>query len=184
MDLRFVVNVVSGVLGFIIPTYFAWTIFKLNLPQNVASWGLVFFLDLLGLVLAWKAGNRKPFIQVGWTVASICILVAIFFSNYEISWGKVETISVLLSLIAIYLWLTKSAGVAMYAYIVAMYTSFVPVMTDYWNVPQPQTGWLWMWTIITCIMSIWAAEKRNWANTAIQWAAIGLNGIILILCYL
>mgnify|MGYP001591187319 CR=1 FL=1 len=39
--------VVSGALGFIIPTYFAWTLYADSVPQNVVTWGMVFVLDLL-----------------------------------------------------------------------------------------------------------------------------------------
>lgn len=175
---------VSGVLGFVVPTYFAWTLFKTNVPQNIATWGMVFVLDLLGLVLAYKDGNKKPYLQLGWAVASVCILTAVALSSNPIGWGYTETISVVLCGVAIILWITTSARAALWAYMAAMYISFFPLMTDYWGKPQPDTLWLWLWTIVGCLFAILGAEERDFARTFVPWAALGLNAIITVLCFL
>lgn len=174
----------SGVLGFVVPTYFAWTLFKTHVPQNIATWGMVFILDFLGLVLAYKDGNEKPYLQLGWAVASVCILVAVVLSGNPIGWGRTETISVILCSIAIVLWITESARAALWAYMAAMYASFFPLMTDYWHEPQPDTLWLWLWTIIGCLLAVLGAEERDFAHIFVPWAALSLNVIITILCVL
>jgi len=174
----------GGLLGFIIPTCFAWTLFVSHVPQNIATWGMVFVLDFLGLVLVYKDGNKKPYLQIGWAFASICILSAVAISGNPIGWGQTETISVILCGVSIVLWITMNARAALWAFMVAMYISFVPLMVDYWEKPQPDTLWLWLWTIISCLLAILGAEKRDFANTFVPWAAIGLNAIISILCIL
>lgn len=176
--------VVSGVLAFIIPTYFAWTLYVNHMPQNIATWGMVFLLDFLGLILVYKDGNRKPYLQIGWAVAAACILFAVMLTDNPVGWGRTETISGVLCGIAIILWVTMSARKALWAYMIAMYISFVPLMVDYWSKPQPNTLWLWLWTILTCLLAILGAEKRDFANTFVPWAAIGLNAIIAVLCIL
>ncbi len=175
---------VSGALGFIIPTYFAWTLYISHEPQNIATWGMVFVLDALGLILAYKGGNKKPYLQIGWAMAAFCIFVAVILNGNIASWGWTETVSVTLCCMAIVLWITKSALVAQWAYMTAMYISFVPLMADYWRQPQPDTLWLWLWTIASCLLAILGAEKRDFANTFVPWAAIGLNTIITVLCLL
>jgi len=174
----------SGLLGFVIPTWFAWTLYVDRIPQNVATWGMVFALDGLGLILAFKGGNRKPYLQVGWAMAALCIFAAVMLNGEQIVWGWTETVSVILCGIAVVLWVTRSALVAQWAYMTAMYISFVPLMKDYLEEPQPDTLWLWLWTIASCLLAILGAEKRDFANTFVPWAAAGLNAIIVLLCIL
>ncbi len=176
--------IASGWLGFLLPTYFAWTVYRENIPQNVATWLMIFVLDFLGLALVYKAGNKKPYIQLGWAVASICILIAIALSKSPWHWGWTETASLVLCGIATVLWLTLSAQIAIFAYLVAMYVSCVPLMVDYWSTPQPQTLWLWLCTVGTCFMAIYGASKRDFANTVVPWAALILNAGIAVLSIL
>jgi hypothetical protein len=174
--------VASGVLGFIVPAYFGWTLYISHIPQNIATWGMVFVLDTLGLVLAYKDGNKKPYMQLGWAFAAACIFAAIVSSGNQVDWGWTETIAVILCGIAIILWITESARVAQWAYMAAMYISFVPQAVDFWNVPQPDTLWLWLMSLATCLLAILGAEKRNFANTFVPWGAGILNLIITVLC--
>ena len=174
----------SGVLGFIIPTYFAWTLYENNTPQNVATWGMVLVLDGLGLILAFKGGNEKPYLQLGWAMAALCIFAAVLLNGNRVMWGWTESVSVLLCCAAIVLWITKSALVAQWAYMAAMYISFVPLMADYWKEPQPETLWLWLMTIVSCLLAVLGAKKYNFANLFVPVAATGLNVIITFLCLL
>lgn len=178
------VVVASGILGFVIPTYFAWTLYVTHVPQNIATWGMVFALDALGLILVYKDGNKKPFLQIGWAVAMCCVFLAVILNGNQMVWGRTEIISVILCVVAIILWITMSARKALWAYIAAMYISFIPLAVDYWNKPQPDTLWLWLWTIVTCLLAILGAEKRNFAYTFVPWAVIGLDAIIVVLCVL
>lgn len=175
---------VSGVLGFVIPTYFAWTLYADQVPQNIATWSMVFVLDVLGLVLAYRGGNPKPYLQLGWAFAAFCILVAVVLNKSPFKWGWTESASVVLGCVAIVLWLTMNARVAQWAYMAAMYISFVPLGVDYWKEPQPETLWLWLMTIASCLLAILGAERRDFADTFVPWAAIGINVIITILCLL
>ncbi len=174
----------SGILGFIVPTYFAWTVYQMSIPQNVASWSMILILDPLGLVLVYKDGNKRPYLQLGWLLSAACIVSAITLGKSPWQWGMIENISLGLCLVAVVLWLALSARVATIAYMTAMYLSCVPLIVDYWKEPQPSTLWLWLWTIATCLLAIFGAAKRDFAHTFVPWAAILLNGIIAILCIL
>jgi len=175
---------VSGILGFVIPTYFAWTIYQSNIPQSIATWSMILLLDFIGLVLVIKDGNKKPYLQIGWAAAALCIMLAVTLSNSPWRWGQTETISLVLCGVAVLLWLTMSARVAIWAYMTALYVSFVPLMVDYWYKPQPETLWLWIGTIGTCLLAIYGAPKRDFTNTFVPWAAIVLNAVIAVLCIL
>ena len=174
----------SGMLGFLVPTCFAYTLYVDKVPQNIATWGMVFVLDFLGLILVYKDGNKKPLLQLGWAVASVCILFAVAISGNPIGWGRTETFSVVLCGVAIWLWISLSARAGLWAYMIAMYVSFFPLMADYWSKPQPDTIWLWLWTILSCLLAVLGAEKRDFTNTFVPWAALVLNTIIAILCIL
>ncbi len=174
----------SGALGFIVPTYFGWTLYKSHEPQNIATWAMVFVLDLLGLILAYRDGNKKPYLQLGWAIAAFCIFLAVTLNGNRATWGWVEMASVFLGAVAIVLWLAWSAEKALWAYMVAMYVSFVPLMADYWKTPQPDTLWLWLMTIVSCLLAVLGAEKNDFANLFVPVAAMILNVIITVLCLL
>lgn len=172
----------SGLIAFVVPTYFAWTLYANHIPQNVATWGMVLVLDGLGLILAFKGGNKKPLLQLGWALAAACIFAAVLLNDQPTVWGWTETSSVVLCGIAIVLWITRSALEAQWAYMAATYISFIPLMVTYWRAPEPDTLWLWLLTIVACLFAVLGAEKRDFANTFVPWAAIGLNAIIAVLC--
>jgi hypothetical protein len=172
----------SGLLGFGIPTLFAWTLYTKHIPQNIATWGMVFVLDLLGVVLAYRDGNKKPFLQIGWVFAALCILAAVAFSGNPINWGRVETTSVILCVFAIVLWMIKSARAGLWAYMAAMYISFFPLMKDYWYKPEPSTLWLWLGTIVGCVLAILGAKKQDFTHTFVPWSVIVLEVIMTVLC--
>lgn len=180
---RNIAVVFSGVLGFCVSTYFAWTIYIDGIPQNVATWFMIFLLDIIGVVLVFKDGNRKPYLQIGWTIAAACIVAAIISSS-PWRWGDAETVSLILCIISILLWVSLNARLAIWAYMVAMYVSCLPLIIDYWNFPQRETLWVWLWSIGACVLAIYGAPKRDFANIFVPWSAIILNGIIAILCAL
>ena len=99
-------------------------------------------------------------------------------------WGWVETSALILAGVAIVLWLKWSAKKALWAYMAAAYVSTMPLLVDYWNVPQPSTLWLWLWTVGTCLLAIYGSERRDFANTFVPWGALVLIGFIAVLCVL
>lgn len=172
----------SGILGFFIPTYFAWIIYQENIPQNLATWSMVLFLDFLGLILVYKSGNKKPYLQIGWCIAATCIVLSILLGDSPWHWGRVETLSVLICLLSVVLWLTCSAKVALFAFLLAFMVSGLPLAVDFWHHPEPNTIWVWAWSLVACVLAIYGAEKRDIANTLVPWTAILTNLILIILC--
>lgn len=177
-----IANTVSGILAFAAPTYFAWTVYMNDIPQNVATWSLTAFLDAVGLFLVIKAGNKRPFLQLGWFIAACCILAAVLLGDSPWHWGMVETTAVVFCLIAVGLWLMLSAEIAIFAFIAAFIIAAIPLMVDYWRNPLPETTWLWVVTVFTCLLSIYGAKKQDVAHTAVPWSAVGLNAFITFLC--
>ncbi|MDB5265634.1 MAG: hypothetical protein JWM39_347 [Parcubacteria group bacterium] len=175
-------NWASGILGFAAPTYFAWTIYQTGVPQNVATWGMTVLLDALGLFLVIRGGNKLPLLQIAWLSAACLILIAILAGRSPWHWGIVESASLVLCFIAVVLWLTLSAEIAIFAFVIAFIVATVPLIVDYWHTPQSSTTWLWLVTIVSCALSIYGAKKQDVAHTAVPWGAIALNSFIAFLC--
>lgn len=172
----------SGTLGFIGTTYFAWVLYNNNLQQNIASWLMVLLLEIVGLLSTIKDGNKKPYLQIGWAAAALFVVIAITLNNSPWHWGRTESISLFLCVVATSLLLTVSARMAVWMYVGAIYISLFPLMVDYWDKPQPETLWFWIINILACALTVYGAQKRDFANIFIPWASILQNTIILILC--
>ena len=179
--LRHSAVILSGLIGFFIPALFALDIYKNNLEQNLATWSMVLFMDMLGVILAFKAGNKRPLLQMGWLAAAVLILSAICLSKSSWHWGVIETLSLISCIAAVYLWQTRSARHGIYFYVIAGYVSFFPQIADYWKTPQPGTLYLWLTTVIACTLAIYGAEKRDFANTFVPIAFGLLNVLIAVL---
>jgi hypothetical protein len=185
-------NLFSMVFGFIPPGAYALNIALGNLPQqNLATWGMVFLLDGLGLCLAYKVYKDRPgaklsdapLMQAGWFIASICILAAVLFQSSFIHWGWIETVSFLCCIGSICLWLAKDAASGLWPYMIAMYVSFTPQLADYVREPQPETWWLWFGTIVAALLAIFAADKgkRGLRDCFVPWASLPLNVVALVI---
>lgn len=183
-------NLFSMLFGFIPPGVYALNIALGKLPeQNIATWGMVFLLDGIGLLLAYKVYQENedaglsdaPLMQAGWLIASICILAAVLSQSNELKWGKIETISLLCCIASIALWVTMDAASGLWPYGVAMYASFTPQLTDYLDKPQPETWWLWLGTIVAAVLAILAAQKgkRGIKECFAPWVSLPLNAAAL-----
>ena len=161
--------------GFVVPTLFALDIYVGKTTPNIASWGMFLLLDTIGLFLVYKAGNKKPYLQCGWVLALILIMLAILLSKSTFHFGLIEILSCLAGIVSIYLWITKSAKLGLYPYVVGCYIAFIPQVIDYWTKPQPEVWWVWFAGAAGCIFAIYSAEKKDFANVFVPWAFIPLN---------
>lgn len=164
----------SGLLGFVLPTLFAWKIFAEHIHQNMASWCMIFVLDVLGVLIAYQEGNKKPYFQLGWTGSVLCIIFAVWINQDPWHWGWIENISLCLCCITLITWKTKGVHLATWVYIIAMYMVLIPV---FWQLEQGI--WILIWSIETCLLAIYGAPKRDFANTSIPISMLILNIILI-----
>lgn len=136
---------------------------------------MIMCLDFLGLTLAFKAGNKRPILQIGWCGAAILMESAILLNRASWHWGWVETFSLICCFVAVLVWQIKDAKWGYWPYMAAMYISTIPQAVDFWHVPIPSTLYVWAWSVVGCAMAIIAAEKRNFENTFVPWGAMLLN---------
>lgn len=184
LGFRAIAGPLSGWLSFLISVYFAWFIFSRSIPQNVASWSMLLVLDVIGLWVAIKSGNRRPHLQIGWTASALCILLAVLQTSNLTHWGNSETISLSLCCVTILLWLIASPKVALVMYVLAVYISFAPLAMDYWNIPQRETLWLWVSSIWIGLLAVYGAPRYDFTHTFVPWTSVLLNAIFAPLCIL
>lgn len=182
MNTKSFLNTCSGVLAFVIPGIFAVDIYVHHLHLNFATWLMVLLLDVLGFLLALKAGNKRPYLQFGWMAAAILIIIAILMNGSSWEWGPIESLSFLFCIVAVIFWLMRSATSGLWFYLIAIYISFIPQAVSYWHSPDTSTWYLWAGSVFTCILAIIAAEKHDSAHVLTPWACVILNlGILLLL---
>jgi hypothetical protein len=181
---RAIAGPASGVLSFIVSVYFAWFVFSRNIPQNVASWSMLLVLDVIGLWVAIKSGNNRPYLQIGWTTSALCILVAVLNTSHPVYWGNSETVALVLCSVTIFLWLTTSPKIALIMYVLAVYISFLPLAIDYWNIPQRETLWLWVSSVWIGLLAVYGAPRYDFTHTFVPWTSVLLNTLFAPLCIL
>jgi hypothetical protein len=148
-------------------------------------------MDVTGLVMVVAEGNRKPWLQVGWLLAATLIMTAIFLRGGNWSWGNIETTSTVLCLAAFVLWqackkmqATKNYGVwvGLALQSLAIYISFIPQGVNYWDYPQPESWYVWFFSVAASLMAVYAAEdRRDPAHVFIPWSCAALNALIFVL---
>ena len=153
------------------------------MPANLATWIMILVLDVLGLILVLRAGNKSPFLQIGWTIAALLIVLAIALNNTLWQWTWIETISVSFCILSIFIWYKISAKYAIWPQMMAAYISFIPQGVDYWSLPQTQTWWLWAGTIVGCLLAIIGSKKQTFENVFIPWGCVILNATVLLILF-
>ena len=174
----------SGLIGFAFPFKFAYDIYHNVFVANIVTWLLVLILDVVGLLIAVKEGNKRPYLQLGWAIAAVCIMLAILVRQSTFAIGWVEIASSLLCLLAVILWRTAGQHAAILGFTfqtLAVYVSFIPQAVNYWIKPEPSTWYLWFFTAIGCALAIYASPKKDMRHTFIPWGAFILNVAIMML---
>jgi uncharacterized membrane protein YbaN (DUF454 family) len=138
-------------------------------------------LDVCAVLMLIKAGNKKPYLQVGWMFAACFVTITLLFTNSVWQWGWVETASVFLTCVCAWFWMTeeKEKVAGLFACSIAMFVAGVPQIYSFWNMPQQDTWWLWACTLLACIISFAGAPKFDVRNTLLTLTSAVYNVVIL-----
>lgn len=181
-DTRKLARSVSGWIAFLAPTYFAWTVYAQHIPQNIATWTMITINNLIGMVLLYKAGDKQPWLQLGWLCSSTLVVCAIVIGGGSLEWGWVERGSAVCCAFAIIVRLRFGAKIALAGYLAAVFVSSLPMITDYARTPEPQTAWLFITTVFCCLLTIYGAKVRDTTHLLVPIFMLTLNAGIAILC--
>ncbi len=149
MEIQYVLNVTSGLIGWASVSAFAFQIHRMKLHVNLATWGMILLLDVIGLALVILSGNKEPFIQAGWTLAAIFVFIAACVNRGNWEWTLVETFSLVCCVVSIAVWIMSGSAWSLLAYVFAGYFSAIPQAKQYWldHVEARKSAWLW---VVSC----------------------------------
>ncbi|NQV88308.1 MAG: hypothetical protein HQ402_01990 [Parcubacteria group bacterium] len=152
-----------GIVGAIIPAVtiiaFALHLLMKEIQLNVVSWILWTILDIVLVITAIAAGNKRPWLPIGYTFGAAFVTI-ILWSRGLWEFGFAEGISVLGVVAALVVWRFVGAKGAIITASIAMTIAALPQAYDFWITPNPSTWWLWAFVAIGCFLSIVGA--RSW----------------------
>ena len=114
-------------------------------------------LDNLILVSCFKAGNKRPWLPVGFALGASLVTI-ILLTKGVWHWSNVETISAIGATIAIVCWWKLGPRSAVVASVLAMTIAGIPAMHDAWILPDPSGWWLWGGVALSSILSFYGAK--------------------------
>ncbi len=164
-DLALALNVFGAVLGSLAACLYAMRVWLKKERANLATWTIVLVLDFAGLYLAYATGNDEPYIQLGWCVAAILIVLAAWLRKGDWLWTRTETIVLVICAVSVGVWLTSEAvALSLIGYLLAVFLSAVPQARDYLRHPDVARKSAWVWQQ-SCSHSRPSWSKRSTASS-------------------
>lgn len=190
-----VLNGLSGFAGFVVVIVFGFWLLTKSSTQNlnIASWVMWALMDLVVVLLCFKAGNKRPYLFIGWMLATL-IVVGIMLAHGA-SWSpspiesEVNWVTVAAVMICVYFLVTDKSEDAMkskkclYLCAVAMFIAGVPQLITYWSSPSKDTWWLWVATALICLATIFTTEKKLSVFNAPTFSSLTYQVVILAIMY-
>jgi len=150
-------NIAGGFFSICFTVAFALYLTNNNVSQNIASWTMWAFLDAFVLVACFVAGNKRPWLHLGYTLGAF-IVVCILFSKSGWKWGTVESVSAVGALLALLTWWKLGPKYAVVAIVVAITISSIPAVCDAWCQNNSAGWWFWGGTACCCVLSTYGAK--------------------------
>ena len=152
----------SGAIGAISASVFAGQIHFFKLKVNLATWTMVLILDFVGLALLLAAGNKEPFIQIGWCLAAILIFFAALKNRGDWKWSRTESWSVGACALAVAIWIATGSVWSLLGYLLAAFISVIPQVAQYWTEKREErikATWLWVVSAFAILLAIIGSPK-------------------------
>lgn len=183
---------VSGIVGFGVTLGFGiWLLAQPNSQSlNVASWVMWTLLDGVIVMLAIRAEKEKlkknpsaefkpPYLFIGWTVAATLVTIGMLWNGAVWQIGFAEIVSMIVVMVATYLWWTNKWGMGLIACAIAMFVAGIPQVVSFWSAPAPSTWWLWAGTVVACALSLAGSEKLKSLSNAPTYSSVAFQVLVL-----
>jgi uncharacterized membrane protein len=124
---------------------------------NLATWTIILTLDGVGLYLAFATGNDEAYIQIGWCLAALMIVIGAWKQKGDWVWTENETQTLILCIASVVVWLMSEAVTfSLLGYIAATAFSVWPQAKDYIRdqVMARKSAWIWQVSIIAIVFPI------------------------------
>ncbi len=187
-ETAFWINVIGAVLGSLAACLYGVRVWLGKEKANLATWSIVLILDFVGLYLAYATGNDEPYIQLGWCVAAMLIVIAAWIRKGDWVWTQNETAVLVICGVSVFVWLASEAVlISLLGYLAATYLSVWPQAKDYLHNPEvaKKSAWVWQVSIVAIafpLIAKFVENKYGVGDTLVYYALIGLNVIMASLC--
>jgi len=176
-----IIGLVSGIIAFIMPVMLAADVAMGLTNLNTATWLMIWALDLVGLALVIRGGNKLPALQVAWAIAATLIVLALIYRNNAWVWRWSEIGALVGCAAATLAWWRRAEKQGLYFYFAASVISFYPQFEDYFVHPAPETWYVWTFSAFACALSYLSAEKRDMAHLGTPAFFFCFNVVVLIM---
>jgi hypothetical protein len=176
-------GIIAGVLVSIVATLYAVQIYRLRLNVNIATWGMILLIDVLGLILAFSAGNREPYIHLAWVTTDILICSAIIIRHPHFAWSRFDTASLLLFLISLSVWMISDSELSVFGYLIACFFTLLPQARQYFHDRRiaRKSSWIWIMNCIALVMTILSVPVITYEYSLVSLGLLVLNlGMVMI----
>lgn len=173
------IGFLGGLMAAIIIATFGIYLAMNDVRQNVVTWIMWTILDVIILVTSLSAGNKRPWLPIGYTLGSILVTI-IIITKGEWQWGLVETISVIGVMIALIIWKKSGPKFAVIASTLTLTIAGIPAMYDAWLYPDPASWWLWGGVALSCILTCYGARAWTIEDRFLPCASFIFNASMMI----
>jgi hypothetical protein len=188
LELGLTLNIIGAVIGCATAVLYALRISQGKEPANLATWAIVWVLDIVGLYLAYATGNHEPYIQIGWVFAASLIVLAAWKQKGDWVWSKTESWVLTLCTVSMGIWvLSGDVVISLGGYILAAWLSAVPQARDYIKNPKAASASAWVWQVSIVSMAFTLASKfvtgkTGAEHTLVYYALTLMNIVMAMLC--
>ncbi len=173
---RVYLSYIAGGLVSFVATAYAIQIYKERLHVNIATWGMILLVDILGFVFAISAGNPHPYIHIAWVTTDALICLAALKYKTSWRWSYIESISLVLFICSLLLWRTSEAIWSVLGYLVACFFTLLPQGVQYWKNKHiaRKSAWIWIINSIAIVMTM-----LSLSNITLEYSIATLGLLIL-----
>ena len=167
----------AGIMVSIVATGYAVQIYREHLRVNIATWGMILLTDILGLTLALGTGNNQPSIHVAWVLTDLFICIAALTRTSNWQWSRTESVSLVLFITSLTLWLITETAWSVIGYLVACFFTLLPQALQYWKDKRlaRKSAWIWIMNSIALVMTMLSLGAITFEYSVVTLGLLVLN---------
>lgn len=187
-EFAFWLNLSGAVLSTFTSCTYGVRIWRGKEEANLATWLIFFLLNVLGLLLAYEAGNPEPYVQMSWCITALFIVAVVWRRKGAWVWTRTETTVLIACVMAALVWCTIEAVlVSLVCYLAASYLATWPQARDYFRRPEVarRSAWVWIVNVVTILFPLAAklVEQKYGAEHTLMYIAFFIpNALMAMLC--
>jgi hypothetical protein len=173
------IGLLGGLVAVSVLLHYAWQVIRGKAEAaSITTWSMWTMLDVLLLVTTWQA-HKPVWLPLGWTVGASLVTISLLRRGQWV-WSNKETLSVICTAVATFVWRTQGAELGIVAGTIAMTCAGIPLLIDMVINPIRSTFHVWFVTCIACVFTLLSSDW-SFAGTFLSWGSLTYNGTLSIL---